>query len=43
MLFDDVDSDKLSKIDKATEITARILFLFACLLAIGLTIYVAIR
>jgi len=42
MLFD-VDSDKLSKIEKIKELTGTILFLSICLLAIGLTIYVAIR
>ena len=43
MLFDDVDSDKLSRIEKAIETTGTILFIVVCLLVAGFSIYIAIR
>ena len=43
IMIDIIDSDKLSRIEKIKEITSTILFVFVCLLAIGLTIYIAIR
>ena len=43
IMIDIIDTDKLSRVEKIKELTATILFLFVCALAIALTIYVALH